>query len=257
MDVRKQGQYSEYINFHQNLNIIMGIRKGKRSLAERLVRKFFYKYYARNLFYELQLRARRSSADYVEENMPEVVIFWTLKEILQFCLRESPASGLVLEFGVAGGKSINIIADYAENREVHGFDSFEGLPEDWTGHMETKGSFDKKGRLPKVQPNVILHRGWFSETLRDFKKTHNDPVAFLHIDCDLYSSTREVLWQLADQLVVGTIIEFDEYFNYHGWQQHEYRAWQEFVAGFGIEYSYIAITASDGRVAVKITSIRS
>lgn len=235
----------------------MEMKKNKRSLTERLVRKFFYKYYARNLFYELQLRARKSSADYVEKNMPNVVIFWQLKEILQYCLRESPTSGLILEFGVAGGKSINIIADCVKDRVVHGFDSFEGLPEDWTGHMETRGSFDRKGRLPKVQSNVTLYKGWFSNTLNEFMSTHSESVAFLHIDCDLYSSTREVLWQLADRLVVGTVIEFDEYFNYHGWQQHEYRAWQEFVKEFGIEYSYIAITASDGRVAVKITSIKS
>lgn len=235
----------------------MVLKKNKRGFAERLVRKFFYKYYARNLFYELQMRARKSSADYVEKNMPDVVIFWQLKEILQYCLKEAPASGLVLEFGVAGGKSINIIAGCVTGREVHGFDSFEGLPEDWSGHMETRGSFDRKGRLPKVSQNVILHKGWFSDTLAEFRKTNTGPVAFLHVDCDLYSSTREVLWQLADQLIVGTVIEFDEYFNYHGWQQHEYRAWQEFVAEFGVEYSYIAITASDGRVAVKITSKRS
>lgn len=235
----------------------MGSDKYKRSLTERLVRRFFYKYYARNLFYELQLRARKSSADYVEKNMPDVVIFWHLRGILQYCMTESPDSGLVLEFGVAGGKSINIIADLVGGREVHGFDSFEGLPEDWTGHLETRGSFDRKGSLPKVKRNVVLHKGWFSDTIREFKQNHDGPIAFLHIDCDLYISTREVLWQLADRLTVGTVIEFDEYFNYHSWQQHEYRAWQEFVTEHRIKYRYIAITASDGRAAVKITAMGS
>ena len=230
-------------------------KKNKRSLTERLVRRIFYKYYARNLLYELQLRARRSSADYVEECMKDAVIFWRLNEILEFCLNRAPQQGLILEFGVAGGKSINIIADIAKNREVHGFDSFEGLPEDWSGHIETKGSFSKKGQLPKVRSNVRLHKGWFSDTLPQFKEQNKDTIAFLHIDCDLYSSTREILDQVSDRLMSGTIIEFDEYFNYPNWQEHEFKAWQEFVMEHNLKYRYLAMTASDGRVAIEITDI--
>jgi len=229
--------------------------KPKRSFSERLVRRFFYKYYARNLFYELQLRARRSSADYVEAHMPDAITFWSLSEILTYCVKKAPKNGLVLEFGVAGGKSINIIANAVGNREVHGFDSFEGLPEDWSGHLETKGSFSKKGKLPKVRSNVRLHKGWYSETIHKFKEENKEPVAFLHVDCDIYSSTREVLWNLSDRLQIGTIIEFDEYFNYPNWQQHEFRAWQDFRSGHNIQYRYLAITASDGRVAIEITAI--
>lgn len=225
----------------------------RRSLSERLVRRFFYKYYARNLFYELQLRARCSSADYVEQHMQDAVIFWRLDEILKYCVARAPAEGLMLEFGVAGGKTINLIAAAAPDREIHGFDSFEGLPEDWAGHLETRGSFGKQGKLPRVRDNVRLHKGWFTETLPRFKQEYPGPVALLHIDCDLYSSTREVLWGLADRLQTGTVIEFDEYFNYPNWQQHEYKAWQEFVHEFGISYRYIALTAADGRVAVVIT----
>ena len=231
--------------------------KPKRSFSERLVRRFFYKYYARNLFYELQLRARQSSADYVETHMQDAVIFWSLSEILTYCVERAPKNGLILEFGVGGGKSINAIADAVVNREVHGFDSFEGLPEDWSGHLETKGSFTRKGKPPKVRSNVRLHKGWFAETIKKFKEEHKEPIAFLHVDCDIYNSTREVLWNLSDRLILGTIIEFDEYFNYPNWQQHEYKAWQEFVKKFGIQYRYIAITASDGRVAVVITDIKT
>jgi Predicted O-methyltransferase len=231
----------------------MKIFKSKKSFTERLVRRIFYKYYARNLFYELQLRARSSSADYAGQHMTDAVIFWRQEEILEYCVRQAPTEGLILEFGVAAGKSINIIASAARGREVHGFDSFEGLPEDWTGHLETRGSFSRKGRLPKVLPNVRLHQGWFKETLGKFKSSQNGPVAFLHIDCDLYSSTRDVLHGLADRLTAGAVIVFDEYFNYPGWQQHEFRAWQEFVRESGLRYRYLAMTASDGRVAVVIT----
>ena len=231
----------------------MKLFKTGKSLTERLVRRVFYKYYARNLFYELQLRARSSSADYVEKHMADAVIFWRLDEILNYCVRQAPAEGLLLEFGVASGKSINTIAAAARGRTVHGFDSFEGLPEDWSGHVETRGSFSRKGELPKVRSNVRVHKGWFNDTLKKFREECPGPVAFLHIDCDLYSSTREVLQGLADRLRVGTVIEFDEYFNYPNWRQHEFRAWQEFVRDHGIEYRYLAMTVSDGRVAVVIT----
>ena len=234
----------------------MKIFTSGKSFTERLVRRVFYKFYARNLFYELQLRARNSSADYVEKHMAEAVIFWRLDKILEYCIKQAPRTGLLLEFGVATGTSINILAAVAEGREVHGFDSFEGLPENWSGHVEPQGSFSRQGKLPKVCSNVRLYKGWFSETLKQFKAQHSGPVAFLHIDCDLYSSTREVLQALADRLVVGAIIEFDEYFNYPNWQQHEFRAWQEFVREYGIQYRYLAMTASDGRVAVVITGIK-
>ena len=233
----------------------MKLFRSARSLTERLVRRVFYKYYARNLFYELQLRARSSSADYVEQHMADAVIFWSLAEILSYCVQRAPATGLLLEFGVATGKSINLIAAAAGEREVHGFDSFEGLPEDWHGHVETRGSFSRAGRMPQVRANVRLHRGWFRDTLKEFKQAYPGPVAFLHIDCDLYSSTREVLEELADRLQPGTVIEFDEYFNYPNWRQHEFRAWQEFVRSRGIAYRYLAMTAADGRVALVITSI--
>lgn len=47
----------------------MKILKSGKNLTERLVRRIFYKFYARNLLYELQLRARSSYADYVEKHM--------------------------------------------------------------------------------------------------------------------------------------------------------------------------------------------
>jgi predicted O-methyltransferase YrrM len=230
----------------------MKLFKSKRSLTERFVRRIFYKHYARNLLYELQIRARKSSADYAESQMQDAVIFWKLKDILNFCIDHSPKEGLILEFGVATGNTTNIIANAAKPRTVHGFDSFEGLPEDWAGHIETRGAFSRKGLLPKVSENVMLYKGWFSDSLPDFLKKNTEPVAFLHIDCDLYSSTRDVLKLLKDRLQTGTIIEFDEYFNYPNWQQHEYKAWQEFVTEHNIKYQYLAITASEGRVAIKI-----
>ncbi|MBX3493932.1 MAG: class I SAM-dependent methyltransferase [Parvibaculum sp.] len=225
----------------------------KKSLSQRLVRSFYYKYFARNILFELQMRARAQSADYAEAHMADAIIFEDAIKMLKYCVRQAP-TGAVVEFGVADGGSIADIAS-VHNGIVHGFDSFEGLPEDWTGHTETAGTFDRGGALPKVPKNVELHKGWFSDTIPVWKAAHADKVGFLHMDCDIYSSTRDVLALMKDRLQVGTIIKFDEYFNYPGWQRHEFRAWKEFVEANGVEYRYIAFTSLHGRVAVEITKI--
>jgi hypothetical protein len=226
----------------------------KPSLTERLVRRVYYKYFARNLLYELQMRARAEAADYVQARMTDAVIFERPGALLRFCLAEAPA-GAILEFGVAGGHSIRQIAEAVSGRQVHGFDSFEGLPEHWTGHLTVRGAFNQGGKLPAVPPNVTLHKGWFDATLPAWKAAHSDRIAFLHVDCDIYSAARFVLRNLADRLQVGTVIRFDEYFNYPNWRQHEFRAWQETVAEYGLSYDYIGFAAKDGAVAVRVTGV--
>ena len=99
--------------------------------------------------------------------------------------------GLVLEFGVSRGTTINHIAKKLPNQTVYGFDSFEGLPEDWNGVCK-KEHFLVKG-LPKVDKNTTLIKGWFNDTLDLFLKNNPDIVIdMIHIDCDLYSSTKDV-----------------------------------------------------------------
>lgn len=226
-----------------------------RSLTERLVRRVYYKYFARNLLYELQIRARAEAADYAQAHMTDALIFEKPGALLRYCVAEAPAQGAILEFGVAGGHSINEIAKAAPSRPIHGFDSFEGLPEHWSGHLTTRGAFDQRGVLPKVPANVTLHKGWFDATLPAWKAAHPDPIAFLHVDCDIYSSSRFVLVNLADRFQVGTVIRFDEYFNYPNWRKHEFRAWRETVAEFGLTYDYIGFQAQAGSVAVRVTGL--
>ena len=227
---------------------------GKGGFLRRLIRRIYYKYYASNLMFELQLRARAESADYVQAHMVEAGLFEDRDAFLCDCLARAPA-GAIMEFGVAAGRSITVLAKAARGRTVEGFDSFEGLPEDWTGHRERRGAFSQKGVLPKVPANVRLHKGWFKDTIGVWLAANPEKIGFIHVDCDIYSSTREVLWSLRDRLQIGTVIAFDEYFNYPNWRQHEARALKEFVANFGITYRYIAFTAHDGAVAIEITSL--
>lgn len=232
----------------------MPSRRRKQPVIERLVRRIFYKYYARNLLYELQIRARAEAADYVQGNMCNAVILEDPVELYRFAVGRAESQGLFLEFGVAGGDSINVIAGLVDG-QVHGFDSFNGLPEDWRGHVEVHSAFSRNGKSPPVARNVTLHTGPFVETIPEFKRRHNAAVSLLHIDCDLYNSTRDVLRGLEDRIRPGTIILFDEYFNYPGWKQHEFKAWQEFVAEHKVSYDYLAISAREGKVVVRVTSI--
>jgi predicted O-methyltransferase YrrM len=223
----------------------------KKSITERLVRRVFYKYFARNLLFELQMRARADSADYVQDHMGKAVIVEDHSDLLRLSVARAPADGLILEFGVAGGTSINIIAD-ATSRTVYGFDSFEGLPWSWGGALETEGAFSRRGQMPKVRANVELVKGLFSETIADFGTAHPGDIAFLHVDCDLYQSTVDILTGLGHRLRSGSIILFDEYLNYPGWRHHEYKAWQEFVTSHNLSYEYLAFSARDGQALVRL-----
>lgn len=199
------------------------------------------------------LLAAVTSARYMVEHMSGAKNLVGRAALLEYALSQSVLEGLVLEFGVYTGASIKWIADRCPG-PVHGFDSFEGLPEDWT-HVQKKGRFSLRGELPEVDAaNVVLHKGWFTDTLPAFLAGNPGTVRFVHIDCDLYSSTKTVLHLLLPRMVTGTVLVFDEYLNYPGWEQHEYRAFQEAIAGTGRRYEYIGFASTTQCVAVRITS---
>ena len=173
-----------------------------------------------------------------------------------------------------------------ERHMIHGFDSFRGLPEDWdNGKGYDAGTFDLNGVPPdlnevrrylssktkatdtytptnqttgqletNIQDNVKLHAGWFNDTVSPFFDVHTHPIAYIHADADLYSSTITFLQEICKRqlLVKGTVITFDEYANYPNWQQGEYKAWMEMVEQYDIEYRYICYHApSEGKALDK------
>jgi len=107
--------------------------------------------------------------------------------------------------------------------------------------------------MPRVPSNVLLHKSYFEASLPRWLSDYPDRVAFMHLDCDLYSSTKVVLNLLAPRLAPGTAILFDEYFNYPNWEQHEFKAFQEFVSEHRVSYTYLAFARQ--QVAVRIDSI--
>ncbi len=206
----------------------------------------------RDLWAAGEREAAASSERFVRRAMPTASTFDHPIATLEHALSLAPTEGMALEFGVYSGRTLIVIAAARGNEQVFGFDSFQGLPEDWRSNIPA-GTF-KTGHLPDV-PGAELVVGWFEDTLPDFLANHPDPLAFLHLDADLYSSTVTVLEHVGPRLQPGSVIVFDEYFNYPGWEQHEHRAWQEFVAESAIEFRYVAYTCNHEQVAVIVTKV--
>lgn len=137
------------------------------------------------------------------------------------------------EFGVREGRSLRWLIEEYPTQIIHAFDSWQGLPEEWdngTGKVA-----DMSCEPPAVPTHIKLHKGWFKDTLPAWKQNHRGPIAFLHMDADIYSSTKEVLTSLNDQIVPNTIITFDEFCNFRlsgkmsKWQDHEFLALTEWL----------------------------
>ena len=220
----------------------------KRTLSEFLFRRFVLKHYGSNLLLDLQLYSKTDTLEYIKGNMPDAAYFEKHKQLVEFAVGQASLPGLYLEFGVGRGKSIRWIGSKAD-RTVYGFDSFQGISEFWNGNPI--GSFAQK-KLPKVPPNVKFQIGMFDDTVTDFLEANSEPVSFLHVDCDLYSSTVTIFDALGTRLQSGAIILFDEYYNFPRWQQHEHKAFQEFVQTSGTRYEYIAYSVTGQQVAVRV-----
>jgi hypothetical protein len=146
-----------------------------------------------------------------------------------------PLPGIALEFGVYRGRSLRHAARRQRHRKFYGFDSFQGLPPD--GRPDWRIDFATTA-LPEVPANCRLMAGWFADTIPLFLREDSSDIAFVAIDCDVYSSAREVLFGLAERLRPGTILYFDELINYDTFLWNEMLALFEFLeaTGLGVEW---------------------
>jgi len=160
--------------------------------------------------------------------------------------------GFVAEYGVNDGASFIPMCENYKDQTVFGFDGFAGLPGGvWPGNMIHKGMFDHGGEAPFVCPdNGTLVVGWFKNTMPNFD--YKQTVAkYLHIDCDVYSSTVDILTNLVGKIVPGTVITFDDYCNHPNWRQGEWKAWQEFCEANKIKYKYLYVAGMSVSLIVK------
>ena len=229
-----------------------------KTIVGRVYRRLIHKYFLNDMYLDLRMRAKADTVDYIEANLKDAMLCDGRKPLIDLCMkreREAGLGGLVMEFGVSAGGSIKLIARHLPQREVHGFDSFEGLKEDWTGTHEQTGRYTVQGKLPSVPANVKLHKGWFDATVPGFLASHAGPLSFMNVDCDTYESSSYVLKQMASRFRVGTVILFDEYYNYPNWREHEFKAWQEIVAERRLDYRYVGFSTMRYHAAVQISGI--
>ena len=157
---------------------------------------------------------------------------------------------LYLEFGVWKGESTRRWSQLLKNKNsrLHGFDSFEGLPEDWNDEMKS-GHFSTRGVPPDIPDGrVKFFVGRFEQTLPTYQFV-DSPVLVIYLDADLYSSTAFVLGTLKKHIKVGTIICCDDFWDRH----HEQRAFNEFLSETGMTVELIAADYGMRRVVFRRT----
>lgn len=152
--------------------------------------------------------------------------------LLRHTVNICPPGGVALEFGVGKGESTQILA---KRFRTFGFDSGQGIPEDWRPEYP-KGSF--KSPLPSIFGATMVE-GWYEDTLPTFDFAPLGHISIVHIDCDLYSSTKTVLDHVGPHLAHGTFLVFDEMWDYPGHEQHELKAWREFADTTGIGWTVV------------------
>jgi hypothetical protein len=158
-----------------------------------------------------------------------------------------------LEFGVAGGTSFAwwVKANHHPDSRFFGFDTFEGLPEDW--HFFKKGAFSFSIPFLEDERGTFV-KGLFQDTLYNFLDNYRksidtpDVIRVLHMDADLYSSTLFALTMMAPFLRNGDIVLFDE-FNI---PNHEFAAWSDFIKSYYIQYEVIGSVNNFYQTAVRI-----
>jgi hypothetical protein len=161
-------------------------------------------------------------------------------EDLLINIRENSVPGHIVEFGVFQGGWINKLYELTRrvglDREVWGFDSFEGLS---APDSNLDDQYWKEGMfaasLEAVEQNVKLAerprikvvKGWFEDSLQSERALLVEQFAFARIDCDIYQPAKECLAYLSSRLAHGSVLVFDDWS--HRLDLGETRAFVEWV----------------------------
>jgi hypothetical protein len=157
-----------------------------------------------------------------------------------------------LEFGVSGAYSFKWWIGNCINPDsrFYGFDTFEGLPENWGTY--NKG--DMAANIPDIDdPRAEFVKGLFQETLPKFLLSHNltnGKRKVIHLDADLFSSTLYALTTMAPYLRKGDILIFDE-FNV---PNHEFFAFKIFCDSYYFKTKLLGAVNNYYQVALIIES---
>lgn len=197
--------------------------------------------------------------EFVDTHLPRATPLTSDAEVLKWGVETAlKTKGYFIEMGVGMGKTINFIAALSPTKLIYGFDSFEGLPEAWDkgDKVLPKGIFACKDPtyLPPLLNNIRVYKGLFADVLPQFRAEvlKDAPIAFLHIDCDSYTPTKDVFAALGKNIGPGTVMVFDELYNYPNYAQHEWKALQEFLEDTKYKADFFAFNINHEQVAVQI-----
>ncbi len=172
---------------------------------------------------------------------------WALFDsMIMSCKKDRP----FYEFGVWRGDSFKYLINTL--KKGFGFDTFEGLPEDW--HNEKKGTYSADGIIPNIEGGTFL-AGKFEDILPCFFSKPRPMASIINFDADLYSSTLCSLKYSKPVIDKHTILIFDELIIHKNWEQDEYKALNEFCSNNSLNYEVLAISYATKQVAVKLIGI--
>ena len=154
------------------------------------------------------------------------------------------------EFGVWRGEAFRYLIKTF--KKGYGFDTFEGIPEDW--HNEKAGTYSSDGNVPKIKGGKFIV-GKFEDTLPGFFAEERPMASIINFDADLYSSTICALNFAKPVIDKDTILIFDEFITNEFWEEDEYKALEEFCVHNSYTYEVLAVSFYTKQVAVKIIGI--
>lgn len=192
------------------------------------------------------------------------------KEIWDIAIKkllELSDSGEIYEFGTNNGGSLYYFwKNVPDGINLHGFDCFEGIPENWDSLSKGKikgygypyvlwNDFTDQRKkveehllntgeiIPPPQKNIIIHKGLFSHSLPNvLNEGLSNKILLIHFDADIYMGTRPVLDSICGQINYKYYILFDEFHSVN----HEFQAWLEFTHLFGVHNWKVIAASQDG-----------
>ena len=127
--------------------------------------------------------------------------------------------GDYLEFGILKGKSLMHSYKCSKrlkisNKKFYGFDSFEGFPVE--NHKFFIGdnfstNYQKVINTFKKYKNIVIFKGFFSETIKTEEVKNIESIAFAFIDCDIYESSKTIFPFIKERIVSGGFIMIDDF----------------------------------------------
>ena len=200
----------------------------------------------------------RDSYDYFKQYFHEAIFLHDRSKLRAYAVNTAilnhRSDYYYLEFGVWLGRSINQAAEILRTLEdgtrIYGFDSFEGLREDWKGHLAPRGSFSLDKKVPPLSDNCVPVVGWIEDTLPQFISERKDlEINFVHIDTDTYLSAKTILRCVKPHLVNNAVILFDELYNFSGWSTGEFKALKEEFSEE--EFNFLAFARQGRQVVIQ------